>query len=75
MANFGRDDFADKGKLVLEELQLLGGAVDPNQFLQDTLALVANRRWQTEAALRLREAKKQDNIKNLREKLTVPNPE
>jgi signal transduction histidine kinase/predicted metal-dependent HD superfamily phosphohydrolase len=60
LSNFGRPDFFEKS-----ELQRLELGVDRERFLRRTFALVATHTWQTEAARRLRQPTKEENLRKL----------
>lgn len=64
LGNLGRDDFFDKGELMYKELNA------PRElFLINTLELMYGHRWNSVAAMELRESKKQQNIAQLRQVL------
>ncbi len=66
VGNFGRKDFPKKTELVAKEVGV--NVNDPaayNKFLQGTWRFQENHQWKTEAAKRLREEQKQENIRNL----------
>jgi predicted metal-dependent HD superfamily phosphohydrolase len=64
LSNLGRDDFFDKGELQRKEL-----GQDVEIFKRNTLALLTAHRWLTEAGRTLREERKKENVRLLRERL------
>ncbi len=64
LGNLGRDDFFARGELMYRELNI------PRElFLINTLELMYGHRWNSPAALALRETKKQENVAELRKTL------
>ena len=63
--NFGRDDFFEKNDAVRREL----GVTDMRQWYENSLRLLEGHRFYTTAARTLRDAKKQENLAQLRQKL------
>ena len=61
LSNFGREDFFDKAELQRREL-----GYDRELFLRKTFDLINNHRWLTNAALKLRQEQKAENIAKLR---------
>ena len=61
LSNFGREDFFDKAELQRREL-----GYDRELFLRKTFDLINNYRWLTNAALKLRQEQKAENIAKLR---------
>ncbi len=57
LSNFGRDDFFDKGELQRKEL-----GVDQEIFRKNSFALLNAHRWLTNAAMKLRQNKKEQNL-------------
>ena len=57
LSNFGRDDFFDKGELQRKEL-----GVDQEIFRKNSFALLNAHRWLTNAAMKLRQHKKEQNL-------------
>ncbi|MFM1848362.1 MAG: hypothetical protein RL417_1836, partial [Pseudomonadota bacterium] len=60
LSNFGRADFFEKS-----ELQRLELGIDRERFLRRTFALISTHSWQTDAARRLRQPTKEENIRKL----------
>lgn len=60
LSNFGRADFFEKS-----ELQRLELGIDRERFLRRTFALISTHSWQTDAARRLRQPTKEENIRTL----------
>lgn len=65
VSNFGRDDFLVKANQVCEET----GATDRPSFFNVLLKFLENHQWYSEAALRARSSKKQENMAMLRRML------
>jgi len=65
--NFGRDDFFDKGKLIRKELEGQGIEMSDRQWYEGTLKLLEDHKYFTESARKLRQEKKEENIKKLKE--------
>ena len=61
LSNFGRDDFFDKGELQRKEL-----GVDQEIFRKNSFALLNAHRWLTNAAMKLRQNKKEQNLSLLK---------
>jgi signal transduction histidine kinase len=61
LSNFGRDDFFDKGELQRKEL-----GVDQGVFRRNSLSLLNAHRWLTNAAMSLRQKKKEQNLSLLK---------
>ena len=61
LSNFGREDFFEKAELQRKEL-----GYDRELFLRKTFDLINNHRWATNAALKLRQQQKADNIAKLK---------
>jgi signal transduction histidine kinase/predicted metal-dependent HD superfamily phosphohydrolase len=61
LSNFGREDFFEKAELQRKEL-----GYDRALFLRKTFELINNHRWLTNAALKLRQEQKEENIIKLR---------
>jgi len=61
LSNFGRDDFFEKGELLQREL-----AMDQEAFQRNTLALLSAHTWLTDAAMSLRQSKKEQNLTRLK---------
>ncbi|GAH40408.1 unnamed protein product, partial [marine sediment metagenome] len=61
--NFGRDDFFDKGKLIRKELEGQGIKMSDKDWYNGTLKLLENHSYFTESAKKLRQEKKEENIK------------
>ena len=57
LSNFGRDDFFDKGELQRKEL-----GVDQEIFRKNSFTLLNAHRWLTNAAMKLRQSKKEQNL-------------
>jgi len=71
LSNFGRDDFGEKRLKVAEELRIdLENPVIKKKFFEFALALLRNHEWKTESARRLRQEKKEENIRRVEEELT-----
>jgi len=64
LSNFGREDFFDKGELFRQEL-----GYDQSIFRIFSFELLHAHRWLTNAARSLRQAKKEENIRLLKEML------
>jgi hypothetical protein len=64
LSNLGRDDFFEKGELQRREL-----SQDEDRFRRNALALLQAHRWHTDAGQSLRQKKKEDNERSLREKI------
>ncbi len=64
LSNLGRDDFFEKGELQRREL-----GQDEDRFRGNALALLHAHRWHTDAGQSLRQKKKEDNERILREKI------
>lgn len=62
LSNFGREDFFDMGELLRKEL-----GFDRNLFLKRTLELLANHDWNAESSRKLRQPKKEENLRKLTE--------
>jgi signal transduction histidine kinase/predicted metal-dependent HD superfamily phosphohydrolase len=61
LSNFGREDFFEKAELQRKEL-----GYDRELFLRKTFELINNHRWFTNAALKLRQQQKSENIAKLK---------
>ncbi len=61
LSNFGREDFFEKAELQRREL-----GYDRELFLRKTFDLINNHRWLTNAALKLRQEQKAENISKLK---------
>jgi len=68
LSNFGREDFFEKAELQRKEL-----GYDRELFLRRTFELINNHRWLTNAAGKLRQQQKAQNIKKLRAALQRDN--
>lgn len=66
LANFGRDDFFAKGELLAME-----SGDDRATLLGKTLALISAHAWYTNAARTLRQAKRDENLANLKAMLAA----
>jgi uncharacterized protein len=66
VANFGRDDFFEKGKLLRQELELMGIKKTEMEWYTGVLNLLENHTYHTEAARLLLNNKKKENIEKLR---------
>ncbi|MEN9580927.1 MAG: hypothetical protein RJA70_3936 [Pseudomonadota bacterium] len=64
--SFGREDFFEKADQLIAETE-----ADENEFYSRTLDLVGNHSWLTRSAGLLREAKKQENLRELRERIAA----
>ena len=67
--NFGRGDFFDMGALLRKELEEHGIKMSDKDWYEGTLKLLENHHYFTESARKLRQEKKQENIRKLKEKL------
>jgi uncharacterized protein len=65
--NFGRDDFFEKGALIRKELEGQSIEMSDKKWYEGTLKLLENHNYFTEAAKRLRQEKKEENIRKLKE--------
>ncbi|MCO6432292.1 MAG: GAF domain-containing protein [Deltaproteobacteria bacterium] len=61
LSNFGREDFFERGELQRKEL-----GYDRGLFLRKTFELINNHRWLTNAAIKLRQNQKAENIARLK---------
>ncbi|MCB9030289.1 MAG: HD domain-containing protein [Deltaproteobacteria bacterium] len=66
VGNLGRDDFFEKGKLLLQELK----EVTLTGFYKNSVALLKAHEWHTKAAKELREQKKQENLRLLQDMIS-----
>lgn len=72
LSNLGRDDFFDKGELQRREL-----GYDQEIFRKNSFSLLNTHRWLTNAARSLRQKKKEENVKLLKQMLSqesLPHP-
>ncbi len=67
LSNFGRDDFFEKAELVRQEI----GAPKNRASLKKVLLLMQAHRWYTPAAQALRDGKKQQNLEELKQRLSA----
>ena len=67
--NFGRDDFFAKGNLIRKELEAQGITMSDEKWNKGTLDLLTNHDYFTGSAKKLRQEKKQENIKKLFKKV------
>ena len=68
VSNFGRDDFLSNSSKVVAELNInLNDIETKKKFLKFTIDLLKNQEWKTESARRMRQAKKEENIKSMEE--------
>ncbi len=68
LSNFGREDFFTMGDLLRKEL-----GFDRNLFLQRTLELLSNHSWNVNSSRKLRQAKKDENLRRLNDLVTKLN--
>lgn len=69
LSNLGRDDFFDKGELQRREL-----GIEEAHFRKRSLQLLSAHRWFTNAALSMRQKKKDENLALMRSMIS-PSPE
>jgi uncharacterized protein len=67
--NLGRDDFVERSRLLRAEQETLGISASDEVWYQRQLEFVQHHEYFTAAARRLRDAKKEQNIKELIERL------
>jgi uncharacterized protein len=63
--NLGRDDFAERSRLLRAEQEVLGISVSDEVWYERQLEFLQNHEYFTDAARRLRDAKKQQNLQEL----------
>ncbi len=66
--NLGRDDFNERSQALRAELEALGVEQSEQEWHQRQLDFIQSHRYFTEAARRLRDAKKAENVKELLER-------
>lgn len=68
--NFGRDDFFKKTRLLREEFSANGIEIPEKKWYENTLKLLEGHKYFTQSARTLRDGKKADNIRILKELVT-----
>ena len=69
--NFGREDFFEKGILMRKELEGQNIKMSDKQWYENTLKLLENHKYFTDSAKKLRQEKKEDNIRKIKELIEI----
>lgn len=69
--NFGREDFFEKGTLMRKELEGQNIKMSDKQWYENTLKLLENHEYFTDSAKELRQEKKEDNIRKIKELIEI----
>jgi len=67
--NFGREDFFEKGELMRRELEEQGIKMSDKEWYGNTLKLLEGHSYFTDSAKKLRQERKEENIRKLKELL------